>query len=186
MFDKLLEWDRDAFIYLNGLGIEKYDGFWYVVTNGLSWIPIYLLFFVLIYLNYRKKEAFSVVATIGSAVLVVLALMQVTKTFVARLRPSSDPNLNTLIRIVTSPGGYSFFSGHAAASFCLTTLVVLFLRKKFKWIWVFYLWPLLFSLSRIYVGVHYPLDLIVGALVGTLCAFLFFTLHQKFRPPYSE
>ena len=185
MLEKLLEWDRNTFIYLNGLGVEKYDGFWSYVTNSYTWAPLYLLFFFLVFLKYRRREAFSIMATIGLAVLSVLALMQLTKTFVARLRPSNNPDLNTLIRILKTPGGYSFFSGHAAISFCLTTVVVLFLRKKLKWGWIFYLWPLLFAWSRIYVGVHYPLDLLVGATVGILFAFLFYQGHQKFRGPYS-
>ena len=132
------------------------------------------------FLKYPKREAFSISATIGLAICSVLAIMQLTKIFVARLRPSSDPDLNTLIRIIKTPGGYSFFSGHAATSFCLTTIVVLFLRKKLKWVWIFYLWPLLFAWSRIYVGVHYPLDLLVGATVGTIVAFLLYGGYQKY------
>lgn len=185
MLEKLLEWDRNTFIYLNGLGVERYDGFWSAVTNIYTWIPLFLLFFVLVFLKFRKKEASYIVVTVSSSVLAVLVIMHLTKIYIARLRPSSDPHLNTLIRILKIPGGYSFFSGHAATSFCMTTIVVLFLQKKIKWVWLFYLWPLLFSFSRIYVGVHYPFDLIVGAVVGTLCAFLFYGLYQKFRVPYS-
>lgn len=180
MLEKLLAWDRETFIYLNGLGVEQYDEFWAIVTNGYTWAPLYLLFFFLVFLKYPKREAFSISATIGLAICSVLAIMQFTKIFVARLRPSSDPDLNTLIRIIKTPGGYSFFSGHAATSFCLTTIVVLFLRKKLKWVWIFYLWPLLFAWSRIYVGVHYPLDLLVGATVGTIVAFLLYNGYQKY------
>lgn len=185
MLKRLLAWDRDTFIYLNGLGVEQYDGFWSVVTNPYTWIPLFFIFFLLIFLKYGKKEASGIAATVSSSVLAVLVIMHLTKIYVARLRPSSDPLLNTLIRILKSPSGFSFFSGHAAISFCLTTIVVLFLRKKLKWVWLFYLWPLLFSFSRIYVGVHYPFDLIVGSMVGMLCAFLFYGLYQRFKSLYS-
>ncbi|MGY8915678.1 MAG: phosphatase PAP2 family protein [Flavobacteriales bacterium] len=107
-----------------------------------------------------------------------------TKEFVARLRPNNNEEINTIIRILRSPTGYSFFSGHASSSFSITTLVFLFLRPKFKWAWVFYIWPLLFTFSRIYVGVHYPVDILVGAMVGILSALMFYKLHQRFIIPY--
>jgi undecaprenyl-diphosphatase len=60
----------------------------------------------------------------------------------------------------------------------------LFLRKKVKWCWIFYVWPLLFALSRIYLGVHYPVDIIVGAIVGLLAAFAFYRLYKRVIVPY--
>ena len=114
----------------------------------------------------------------------VMAFMEITKNLIARLRPNNNEEISALIRILISPDDYSFFSGHAANSFAITTLIVLFLRKKLKWVYLFYLWPLLFSLSRIYVGVHYPLDLIVGTVVGLLMAVTFYRIYLRFIIPY--
>ncbi|ADY28434.1 MULTISPECIES: phosphatase PAP2 family protein [Cellulophaga] len=184
MLDKLLQWDRDIFIYLNNLGIEEYDSFWSFVTNISSWVPLYLLFFILIFYKRPKKQALVDFATVVLVFLFVLLLTNLTKDFVGRLRPSSDTTLSNLIRVVTKAHGFSFFSGHASSSFSLTTIVVLVLRDKYKWVYFAYIWPLLFCMSRIYVGVHYPLDIAVGALVGTVSAYLLYKLSKKLTKPY--
>ncbi len=184
MFKRLLQWDRDTFLYLNGLGIESYDGFWTFVTNIANWIPIYIVFFILLYVKYPKKQASVMATTTVLLLFFILFVVDQTKDLVARLRPNNDEEINSLIRILKTPVGFSFFSGHAATSFAITTLIVLFLRKKIKWIWIFYLWPMIFSFSRIYVGVHYPLDIIAGAAFGIATAFLFYFLYNKFIAPY--
>ncbi len=124
--------------------------------------------------------------TLLALVVFVLTLTHLTKISVARLRPNNTMGLNALIRILHSPTDYSFFSGHAASSFSLTVLMFLFLRKKTGWVLLFFIWPILFALSRIYVGVHYPLDIIAGAFVGTLFGVVFYKLHNRFILPYSR
>ena len=184
MLEAILEWDRETFIYLNNLGIEEYDGFWSFITNITTWIPLYIAFFVLIFYKYPKKHAVSVTLTVLLLVIVILSATEITKEFVARLRPNNEPEVNTLIRILKSPTNFSFWSGHAASSFGITTFIVLVLRKYFKWAYLFYIWPLLFASSRIYVGVHYPVDIIVGTIVGISLAFLFYYLLRRFIEPY--
>ncbi|MCK0158464.1 phosphatase PAP2 family protein [Cellulophaga sp. F20128] len=184
MLEKLLQWDRDTFVYLNNLGLEEYDYFWSIVTNISTWIPLYLLFFILFFIKRPKKEAIVMSATVLLMFLFVLLFTDLTKNIVERLRPSNDEAINDLIRILKTPTDFSFFSGHASSSFAITTIVVLLLKNKMKWVWVFYIWPLLFCLSRIYVGVHFPIDLLVGALVGVLCALLFYYLYNKLIKPY--
>ncbi|TDQ30734.1 phosphatase PAP2 family protein [Zeaxanthinibacter enoshimensis] len=184
MLKKILEWDRETFIYLNSLGIERLDGFWSFVTNITTWIPLYILFFLLILLKHRRKEALFMSLWIICLLFFVVFLTDVTKEFVARLRPNNEEEINTLIRILKSPTNYSFFSGHAASSFSITTLVYLFLKDKYKWVWLFFLWPFIFAFSRIYVGVHYPVDILVGTFVGTASAFFFFYMYNGFIGPY--
>jgi len=184
MLEWLLEWDRETFIFLNGLGIEQYDSFWSIVTKITTWIPLFLIFGLLIFRNYAKKEALFTILTILIMVFFVTTLTDLTKEVVARLRPNNDENLNTVIRILRSPTGYSFFSGHSSSSFAITTIMFLFLRKHLRWALLFYIWPLLFASSRIYVGVHFPIDLIVGALVGMLSAWLFYRLYHIIITPY--
>ncbi|MEJ1223836.1 phosphatase PAP2 family protein [Sediminicola sp. 1XM1-17] len=184
MLEKIAEWDRNIFIYLNSLGIEDYDVFWSTVTNISTWTPLFVLFFILLWIKYPKKEAMFMTLTVLVLVAFVMGFTDLTKEFVARLRPNNNEEINKVIRILRSPSGYSFFSGHASSSFSITTLVFLFLRPKYKWVSFFYIWPLLFTFSRIYVGVHYPIDILVGATVGTLSAFLFYWLYHKFITPY--
>ncbi len=186
MLEWLLEWDRDFFIYLNALGIEEYDAFWSTITKFPTWIPLFVFIIYLFFKKYTKREAFFIIATILIMSLFVHTLTDLTKEVVARLRPNNDETINTVIRILRSPSGYSFFSGHSSSSFAITTIVFLFLRKNLPWAILFYIWPLLFATSRIYVGVHFPIDLIVGALVGMLSAWLFYRLYYILITPYLE
>lgn len=184
MLKHLLEWDRNTFIYLNNLGTEDYDLFWVIVTNITSWIPLYILLLALIFLKYPKKEALFISCTIVLLLICILGLTDIVKTYFERLRPNNDIEINSIIRILKNPAGYSFFSGHASSSFSLTTISFLFLRKKVSIIWLLFIWPFLFAYSRIYVGVHYPLDLITGALIGMLLGFLFYLFYRRFIEPY--
>ena len=184
MLDRILQWDRDAFVYLNSLGIEQYDFFWSTVTKFPPWIPLFVLFIALYFIKFKKREALCMILTLLILVFFVETLTDLTKNVVARLRPNNDEELNTLIRILRSPSGFSFFSGHASSSFSVTTFVVLCLRHHFKWVYLFYIWPVLFAMSRVYVGVHFPVDLITGALVGMVSAWMFYRLYLLLILPY--
>jgi undecaprenyl-diphosphatase len=186
MLNKILQWDREAFVYLNSLGIEQYDLFWSTVTKFPPWIPLFVLIISLFFIKFSKREALFMILTLLVMVLFVSTLTDLTKNVVARLRPNNDEEINTLIRILKSPSGFSFFSGHASSSFSVITFVVLFLRHHFKWVYLFYIWSILFAISRIYVGVHFPVDLIVGALVGILSAWLFYKLYGLLISPYLK
>ena len=98
--------------------------------------------------------------------------MRLTKVLVGRLRPNNQPELEGLVRTLQNPQDFSFFSGHAATSFALTFFVCLQLRHRYPGLILLFIWPVLFTLSRIFVGVHYPLDLVVGSGVGLLSAYL--------------
>ncbi len=185
MLERLLQWDRDVFVQLNNLGVERYDWFWTLVTHIATWIPLYLFFFWLLFLKFPRKEALYKALTVLCLVVFVLSITHWTKIYVERLRPNNTEEISTLIRILKSPTGYSFFSGHASFSFSVTFLMLFFLRKVFKWAPLFLIWPLLFATSRIFVGVHFPLDILVGALVGILSAYLFYRLYGHFIAPYT-
>ena len=179
MLETLKQWDRDLFVFLNGLGIERFDDFWIYVTQIEHWTPLYILFFILTLYYYKAKKGFTVIFFLLLTFGITVFFTGLVKDYVARLRPNNVEALGELIRILQKPTNYSFFSGHASSSFSVTTFVVLALRKYTKWIYFAYIWPIIFVMSRIFVGVHYPSDIFVGALVGTAFAFFFYFLCRK-------
>lgn len=186
MIETLVRWDRELFIYLNGLGSEPYDGFWILLTQIRSWTPLFVLFIVLFMLKFPKRRALISIGSVLSLAAFITLLTHLVKEFVGRLRPNNDPALSDLIRVLQHPNDYSFFSGHAASSFAITTLVILLMRDRLKWSWWFLVWPLLFAYSRIYVGVHFPLDIFIGMLVGVVTGRWFFTMTKRFIVPDSS
>lgn len=179
MFEQLKEWDRELFIYLNGLGIERLDSFWIFITQEENWIPLYLIFIILIFLAYKKKQVFIVLIGFLCSFLVTFGVTRFIKASVARVRPNNVESLQEVIRILQEPTYYSFVSGHTSTSMAITTFMVLILRHRYKWVYLFYLWPILFATSRVYVGVHYPSDLAAGAFVGVIIAIIIYKICRK-------
>jgi len=179
MFEILKEWDRELFVFLNSLGIERFDSFWITVTQIETWTPLFLVFLFLIFYYFKWKRGGAILFFLLLTFGITILFTGLVKDYFARLRPNNVEALSEVIRILQKPNTFSFFSGHASSSFSATTFMALILRQKTKWIYAAYLWPLLFCISRIYVGVHYPSDIFVGALVGTVFAFIFYKLCKK-------
>ena len=100
------------------------------------------------------------------------------KNYFERLRPNRDPSINELIRIVKNSADFSFVSGHATSSVAVSLFMYLSLKGHYKNTLLFFIWPLLFAYSRIYVGVHYPLDIICGMTFGAISGFGFYKLQK--------
>lgn len=162
------DYDQGLLTFINHLGTPRWDIFWEYSTSIVAWIPLYLFFIYLVVQNFSRQKALAVITTILLALVFTLLFTEVIKEVVQRLRPVNDPEVFEELRVVIRAYGYSFFSGHASNSMAVTTLFVLFLRKKRKWVCVLYLWPLFFGVSRLYFAVHYPIDVFVGWLTGFL------------------
>jgi len=181
VLEELLKWDRDTFIFLNSLGTSNWDSFWISVTEIRTWIPLFLFCAILLFFKLKYKDALLRILNLVLLTFVVLLIMNLTKEYTGRLRPCNDPILNGSIRILQTPKDFSFFSGHASTSFALTSYLFLTIRKKITWGLLFFIWPILFSYSRIYVGVHYPVDIIVGAIFGILFGYYAFSLFPNIQ-----
>lgn len=178
MWEHLVQLDRDIFRYVNGLWIGQFTEFWLFVTEIEHWFPLYLLFFILLYKSMSWRKGIASIGMVLTTAVFTLWLTNLVKNFVERLRPNNEPVLMDTINILQKPENFSFWSGHSAVSFAVTTIVVLLLQhyKPSRWYYLFYIWPITFAFSRLFVGVHYPADITVGMLVGLLTGFLFFKL----------
>ncbi|WP_194850247.1 phosphatase PAP2 family protein [Nonlabens antarcticus] len=178
MWEQLVQLDRDIFSYFNGLAIGEYTEFWIFITKIEHWFPVYFFFFFLLYKSTSWRKGFAMIGMVLTTAVFTLWLTNLVKNVVERLRPNNEPILMDSIHILQTPENFSFWSGHSAVSFAVTTVVVLLLQhyKPRKWHYLFYIWPIMFAFSRLFIGVHYPADLTVGMLVGLLMGYLFYKL----------
>lgn len=175
----IIQKDKELLIFLNNLGSETFDFFWITVTNKRTWIPLYLLLLYLIFKAFGTKKGFMIL--LMAVILITFAdqFTNLIKNTFERIRPCNDLSMYEQLRILHKSRDFSFFSGHASNSFANTTFLFLLLRKYYKYMGFLFIWPLLFAYSRIYVGVHYPLDIFVGMIFGLLSGFIFYKISIK-------
>jgi undecaprenyl-diphosphatase len=178
LLDKIIQYDKDLLVYLNGLGTENWDGFWLLITNQLSWIPLYLIFLYMIFRSFGWKKGLGLLLLTAVMITFSDQFTVFMKNYFERLRPNRDPSINEIIRILKNNSSFSFVSGHATTSMAVSLFMYLRLHKYYPYTGFFFIWPLLFAYSRMYIGVHFPLDVIAGALIGILIGFSFYKLSS--------
>lgn len=182
MLETLLQKDTDLLIFLNSLGSEQWDGFWLALTNQFHWSPLFALILFLIFKQFGWKHALLLIVFIAGLVAFSDQFTNFVKHYFERPRPSYTPGVMEKIRQFTyKSGGYSFYSGHASLSTTFTVFIILLFRKHTKYIYLMFIFPLLFGYSRIYLGVHYPLDVTVGYIMGVFWGFMFYHLQKRLR-----
>ena len=144
----------------------------------------FLHFFIFLgYLLYKKsglKNLGFVVIFIALILLCCNESVEFFKVTFERLRPCNEPELKQIIRIVHQSNSFSFFSGHAANSMATMTFIYLILKKQHNYVFLIFLYPLIFAYSRIYLGVHYPLDILAGYLFGATYGVIFYVGYNYF------
>jgi len=181
MVETLLELDRNLFIYLNSLGSETFDGFWLFITKQINWIPIFALIAYLVFKHLGWKHALLVIGMIALLILITDQTTNLFKNGFQRLRPGSNPDLAALIRAVQTRKSFSFISGHASNSMAAAFFLYKVLKPYLKYMGFIFIWPLIFAYSRIYLGLHYPGDILCGYVWGILMALLMLRLYVHFR-----
>ncbi len=180
MIEELLKQDTSLFLYLNNLGTLRWDNLWLIITDKLTFIPLYA---VLLYLLYKKFGLKSMLVFVIVVALMITFTDQITNVFkrgFQRLRPCRAPDIVDQVRfIAVRCGKYGFFSGHSSNSMAAAIFAGLMLKPFYKkLIYVLVLWSFIVAYSRIYVGVHYPLDIVCGLTFGAFSGFLFYKIAK--------
>ena len=181
MIDSILQYDKLLLLSLNGSHSLFADGLMLTLTDAKTWIPMYV---ALLYLVIKNNNSMTkILAIIAGASLCVLFTGTLDDLFVkpvvARWRPTHDPEIGYMVDVVDGyrGGRYGFFSAHAANTFSIALFFVLLVRSR--WLSVaLVLWSLINCWTRIYLGVHYPIDIAVGLLWGAFVAVLVYVLFN--------
>lgn len=186
MLEWILEADTQAFLFLNGLYALGLDSVMMFLTAELSWLPLYVF---LLWLAYQKLKMRRLLICLFCVALTVALADQTTSSFMKpyfkRPRPSHEPALASRIHLVKNAkgelyrgGNFGFASSHASNTFGVALFFFLLLGRQGRLRWLF-VWAGLVSYTRIYLGVHYPLDVICGAFVGMIWAWVVFKIFNR-------
>ncbi len=171
----IIEFDKELFLYLNSFHTSFWDTIMLMITRKETWVPLYLIIVYFFIKNYRSKS----VLVILFLALTVVASDQISvliKESVQRLRPVYEPSIEHLVHNVFRKGGlHGFVSSHAANMFAIFGFTSLIFKNR-RYLFLMLFWALAISYSRIYAGVHYPLDILGGATLGWLIAFAMYKL----------
>lgn len=185
--ETLIEYDQELFLFLNGLGTETWDGFWLVVTNKLSSIPLYALLLFFMYQKYGLKGTIITAVIVAAMITSTDQLSDFFKHFIQRPRPCKVESWQDILRFIAPRcGRYGYFSGHATSSMAVAVFAGLALQSKYRYlIFILLFWSAFVGYSRIYVGVHYPGDVLTGMIVGGILGYVFYRIHQFFLAKYK-
>lgn len=185
---RLMETDWQWLLAINGCHDLFWDGFMWVVTDTKTWIPAAVALLYVIFKNNKWPQAVMILMAV--ALCITLADQFASgfcKPYFHRFRPAQEPLLQPFVHVVKGyrGGAYGFISSHAANTFTVATFVSLLMRRQ--WLIVnLFCWALIPSYSRMYLGVHYPGDILCGALAGTVIAFLVYVLYVRLQRLYDE
>lgn len=180
MIDQIITLDTELFLYLNNLGTPTWDPFWLLITDKWTAIPLYAFLLFLIYKSFGVKGTLITVVLVTLMITCTDQLANLFKHGFERPRPCGQEGVKEATRFIAERcGRFGYFSAHASNSTGLAVFVGLILKRFYpKLIYYLLFWAVIVTYSRIYVGVHYPLDVITGMLFGTLLGALFAYLHK--------
>lgn len=173
--------DTELFLFLNGLHVDWLDPIMTFISGKITWAPFYLVLLFLVIKKYKKQ---SILVLIGVVILIVCSdqiSSGIFKPIFERPRPCHNEAIKDLVYLPNGHcgGAYGFISSHACNCFALAVFITHVLKKYYRKIaYIMYIWASLVAYSRIYMGVHYPGDIIVGAVVGIIVGFVISKLYD--------
>ncbi len=187
MIDHIIQFDKHLFNFINlDLGNAFFDWLMPVLREPRTWIPLYVFIIGFSIYRYRKTGLYIILALLLAFAVADSGSAGLGKHIFKRIRPCNDPAMgNSIITRIPCGTGYSFPSAHASNHFALAVLLCLIFGKKRRWLWILaILWAASICFAQVYVGVHYPIDVTVGALFGSLVGWLVYRLFKKFQPHF--
>ncbi len=186
MIEEILNLDSELFLFLNSLGSSNFDSFWiylsYKESNILFYLSLLIFFFYSKSQKIKLSEVFYSLLFIAIMITITDQTSNLFKDSFQRLRPCYNDSLQDYVRLVkeTCGGKYGFFSAHASNSFSLAVFFGLIYRNKYKFIiYITLFYASLISYSRVYLGVHFPLDIFFGSIYGIIIGLVVFKIYKN-------
>ncbi|WP_343670621.1 phosphatase PAP2 family protein [Chitinophaga sp.] len=182
------ELDKVVFMLINHDADSKFlDPIMMAIREPLTWIPLYVFMLWFSLRKLKHDAVLFIIMTLITFAFTDALCAQLVKPFVGRLRPCYDPELNGMVRSLVDCGGaYSFPSNHAANHFALATYwffaIRHYLDKKWNWLWI---WAAAVCYAQVYVGKHFPSDVLGGAIIGSLVGGVVFQLSLRWQFVYN-
>lgn len=178
--DEIIQLDKDLFLYLNNLGTPLWDGFWLFMTEKINQAPLVLILLYFFYKYFGLRGTIITLVVVAALITVSDQLSNLFKNVIfMRPRPCQIEGVGEFTRFIAERcGRHGYFSAHASTTMGIAFFTGLALQKRLKYIFPFMvLWSVIVSYSRIYIGVHYPGDIITGMAIGILLGLGAYKLH---------
>ena len=189
MIDSLIGLDKELLLTLNGSSSLYADALMTTLTKAQTWIPLYVaLFYLVVKNNESVRKIVSILCCAGLCVLLAGTVDDtIVKPLVARWRPTHDPEIGMLVDVVNGyrGGNYGFFSAHAANTFSIATFFTILVRNRYL-SFSLIVWSLVNCWTRLYLGVHFPIDILCGLLWGATVATAVYFLFRYVENKYAH
>lgn len=183
LVQKLVAWDQWLFVQVNNHQSNSFfDALMPLLRNSFTWAPLYIFLLLFVTMNFKSRGWWWVLVFLCTVSLTDMLSSKLVKEYFERLRPCADPDFFQYVRLLVDrcSGGYSFTSSHATNHFGMAAFMFFTLRPVIKkWVWLAFVWAILICYAQVYVGVHYPFDVLGGALLGFLLGRLMAVFFNK-------